>query len=86
MLRVGFHPRAAKQLLRIPKQFQEQILHSLSALETLNHPLQHQRVIKLSGRGGQDFRMRVGNYRVKFSLRDDNVLLIISVEHRQAGY
>ncbi|OGY92078.1 MAG: hypothetical protein A3H70_04720 [Candidatus Komeilibacteria bacterium RIFCSPLOWO2_02_FULL_48_11] len=86
MLRVGFHPRAAKQLLRIPKQFQEQILHSLSALETLNHPLQHQRVIKLSGRDGKDFRMRVGDYRAKFSLRDNGDVLVTRVEHRQVGY
>lgn len=62
MLRVEFHTRATKQLLRIPKQFREKILDSLAILETLNHPLQHQRVIKLSGRDGKDFRMRIGDY------------------------
>lgn len=86
MLGILFHPRTTKQLLRIPKQFREQILDNIESLRTQNHPLQHQRVIKLSGRDGQDFRMRVGNYRVKFSLRDDNVLLVTRVEHRQVGY
>ncbi len=86
MLRVRFHPRAAKQLLRIPKQFREHILDNLEELGTFNHPLEHRRVIKLSGRDGNDFRMRVGDYRAKFSLRDAGDVLVTRVEHRQVGY
>lgn len=51
-----------------------------------NNPLEHRRVIKLSGRDGNDFRMRVGDYRAKFSLRDAGDVLVTRVEHRQVGY
>lgn len=86
MLRVLFHPRAEKELLKLSKNYRLKILDQLAALEKLNHPLQHRRVIKLSGRGGRDFRLRVGDYRVKFTLRGAHTVLVTHVEHRQAGY
>lgn len=86
MLRVLFHPRATKELLRLPKNVRLRILDAVAELEKLNQPLQHRLVLKLSGRSAQDFRLRVGNYRIKFSLRDAHEVLITHVEHRQAGY
>jgi mRNA-degrading endonuclease RelE of RelBE toxin-antitoxin system len=85
MLRVYFHPRTTKQLLRIPKSTRIRILDTISGLELLDHPLQHSHVIKLSGRGGIDFRLRISDYRVKFSLQDD-LVRINRIEHRQVGY
>ncbi|MAG29208.1 hypothetical protein CL632_03665 [bacterium] len=85
MLRVFFHPRTEKQILRIRKSIRTNILDSISELQMLDHPLQHRRVIKLSGRDGEDFRLRVGDYRVKFSFQN-NVVRINRVEHRQVGY
>jgi mRNA-degrading endonuclease RelE of RelBE toxin-antitoxin system len=86
MLHVLFHPRAKKELLVLPKNIRQQILKSLAELEALNHPLQHKQVLKLSGQGRQDFRLRVGSYRVKFTLRSSHNILITHVQHRQAGY
>ena len=86
MLRVFFHPRAKKDLLRLPKKIRLAVLDELEALEKHNHPLQHRNVIKLSGSSRKDFRLRVGSYRVKFTLRDTHKVFITSVDHRQAGY
>lgn len=86
MLRVFTHPSAEKELLGIPKEFRLAILENIGELETLNHPLQHRRVIKLRGRRTKDFRLRVGDYRVEFTLEEPEVLRITRIKHRQAGY
>lgn len=86
MLQVVFHPKAKKDLLRVPKKVRLQVLDALAELKKKNHPLQHPNVLKLSGSERKDFRLRVGSYRIKFTLRDAHVVLITHVHHRQAGY
>lgn len=86
MLQVVFHPTVAKELLKIPKQFRLQIVDKIKELELLNHPLQHQKVIKLKGYKTEDFRLRVGDYRVKFTLSDSFIIFITHIQHRQIGY
>jgi len=86
MLRVKFHRRAHKQFEKLPRQIQRRIVASLEALSPLNHPLEHQQVIKLAGNTRADFRLRVGDYRVKFTLLHAHDVLVTRVEHRQAGY
>lgn len=86
MLNVRLHRKATKQLKKLPENTQRQIIDSLSSLEKSGHPLKCKNVIKLSGRKGQDFRMRVGDYRIKFTLDIRSTVLVTRVEHRQAGY
>ncbi len=86
MLNILFHPRAKKELLRLPKNIRRHVLGAFGQLELLSHPLHHPKVLKLSGRSDQDFRLRVGSYRIKFTLQKGNIVLITHVEHRQAGY
>ncbi|OGY30717.1 MAG: hypothetical protein A3C02_01195 [Candidatus Andersenbacteria bacterium RIFCSPHIGHO2_02_FULL_45_11] len=86
MLRVLLHPKAKKELLHLPKTVRLKVLDAIAELEKVNHPLQHRNVLKLSGRGREDFRLRFGSYRVKFTVRNVHDVLITHIEHRQAGY
>ena len=85
MLKYSFHPTAEKELSRLPIRIQEQVIAKLKEVCQLNHPLQHRNVIKLGTRKDGDFRMRVGNYRVKFIL-ENSTIKITHIQHRQVGY
>ncbi len=85
MLKVFLHPEANKEIKKIPKAYRSRILERLGELEKLSHPLQHPKIIKLSG-AENNFRLRVGDYRIKFTLRDSDTVLITHIQHRQVGY
>ena len=60
---------------------------ALDELAAYSHPQKHRNVTKLAGRkGGMDFRLRVGSYRVKLSFMRPHDVLVTRIEHRQAGY
>ena len=86
MLRIEFHPTAQKELLKIPKKFRLQIIKRIEELERLNHPLQHPKVRKLRNGKFEQFRLRSGNYRIKFILANSHTIKIAHVQHRQVGY
>lgn len=86
MLQVILHRQAQKDVLRIPKKIRLRILGELINLEKLDRPLQHPHALKLGGRKTEDFRIRVGDHRIKFTLFTAKQILITSIEHRQAGY
>ena len=85
MLSIELHPSARKELSKVPARDHNRILDQLSALERCDHPLEHRRVIKLSGRKTEDYRMRVGDWRIKFTLRD-RIAYVTEIDNRQAGY
>ena len=86
MLKVIVSSAADKELGHIPREYRNAILDQIKELEQINHPLQHRRVIKLRGRKTKDFRLRVGDYRIEFTLREPNTILLTRVKHRQVGY
>lgn len=86
MLRVFFHPKATKELLRIPKKMRLQILDKIAELEKLNYPMQHRKVEKLRAKKTEDFRLRSGSYRIKFTLMYPELIKITHIQHRQVGY
>ena len=86
MLKIIIHPRAKKELLKIPKSIRLKIVERIDELEKLNHPLQHPRVKKLRGRKIEEFRLRVRDYRIKFILAGPQTIKIIHIQHRQIGY
>ena len=86
MLKYFFHPAAEKELSRIPLKEQERIIEKLQELCQLSHPLQHQKVIKLGGKEYEEFRLRVGDYRIKFIFRKPSFIFITHIQHRQIGY
>lgn len=85
MLEINFHPDSRKYILRIEKKLRLKILNKIAELAELNHPLDHIQVIKLSGRRSDDYRLRIGSYRVKFTLRR-GMIFVTDIDHRQAGY
>ncbi len=85
MLPVFLHPSARKALAWIPKKDHNRILDQLGALETCAHPLEHRRVIKLSARKTDDYRLRVGDWRIEFTLRTKNIF-VTEIKNRQVGY
>lgn len=86
MLQIRFHPRVAKEILKIPKKIRLQILEKIAELEKLTHPLQYPKVKKLKGKKTENFRLRSGNYRIKFSLVNRETIKITHIQHRQVGY
>ena len=85
-MKIEVHPQAKKELLRIPKKFRLQIVKRIDELEKLTHPLQHPRVKKLVGRKFEEFRLRSGDYRIKFIFIKPDTIKIIHIQHRKIGY
>ena len=86
MLKIIVQPKAVKELLNIPKKIRLRIVDTINELAKLNHPLQNPKVKRLRGRKLEEFRLRVGNYRIKFVLADSQTIKIIHIQHRQVGY
>jgi len=85
MLSIFLHPSAQKELKRIPSKFQKNIRKELLAFASLDHPLQHRKVIKLQGKRSNDFRMRVGDYRIRITF-ESSAIFVTHIRHRQVGY
>lgn len=78
-----FAARAKKTFLKYPKKLQDRILKALEPLKQTPRPRQAE---KLSGREDL-FRVRVGDYRVIYSVHDDELLvLVVKIGHRGKVY
>jgi len=86
MLTYFLHPVAEKELHRLPLKVHQQIITKIKELCRLNHPLQHPKVKKLRGRKFEEFRLRSGDYRIKFILAASDTIKIIHIQHRGVGY
>lgn len=85
-MQITISKTASKELLRIPMHFRSAILHEIRSIEKLLHPLEHRNVKRLEGRRTKDYRLRVGDYRIKFSLEKDGTAVVTHIQNRQAGY
>lgn len=73
---------AQKQLERVPRDRQEQILSVLAALADVPRP---EGSLKLAGR--EAWRIRVGDYRIVYEIRDERrVVIVVVVAHRKDAY
>ncbi len=86
MIRITYHRRAEKELATLPHGHALAIVSAIEELAHCFHPLEHRHVLKLQGRRTKDYRLRVGDYRIKFSLEKDGTAVITHIQHRQAGY
>lgn len=66
---------AAKAIRRLDTQVQQRVTAAIKGLETAPRPHGYKPVI-----GTHTFRIRVGEYRVLYSI-DDDVLLLVEVVH-----
>ena len=76
---------ARRQIRRLPRSIQDRIISRLYALADNPRP---QGVVKVKGRRRSDeYRIRVGNYRVIYQINDDIlVVLIVRVANRREAY
>jgi mRNA interferase RelE/StbE len=80
---VAFTPAADRQLSKLPEQVQVRIVTAIMALADDPRPAG---VRKLAGPGDL-YRIRTGDYRVIYEVRDDELLvLIVRVGHRRDVY
>jgi mRNA interferase RelE/StbE len=76
-------PTARKELDRLPTNARERVVRAIDALS--DNPRPHGS-LKLEGGEGQ-YRIRVGKYRVIYSIEDDVlIVLIVRVRHRKDAY
>jgi len=83
MYAVIFKPSAVKHLERLPKLAQRRIVRAIEELADDPRPAG---CVKLVGEDNL-WRIRVGSYRVVYSIEDDDLLvLILRVAHRKDAY
>lgn len=76
-------PKAQRQIKKLPKFIQQDIISELEKLETMPRP---QGIEKLWG-GDNLYRVRVGDYRIIYQINDpQNNVIIAKVAHRKEVY
>lgn len=81
--RVEFRPAARAELLKLDRPVQARVLRSLHRLAA--DPRSASNVKALTG--GDEYRLRVGDWRVVFTLHDDVLtVLVVRIAHRGDVY
>lgn len=81
--RVEITASAERNLARLAPDVRRRVLASIYALSEVLRP---PGTIKLAG-SARDWRIRVGDYRVIYEIRDDSlVVLVVEVGHRREVY
>ena len=85
MYDVNYTSSAKKDLMKLPSDVQERIRY---AIEDLQENPRHRGVEKLTTSSkSQEYRIRVGDYRVKFLIHDDILMIfVIKIAHRKNVY
>jgi mRNA interferase RelE/StbE len=80
--RVSIHPAARKQLSKLPGEIYERIRQKVIALAENPRPANARKLV-----GSQEWRIRVGNWRVVYFIDDDEREVHITViAHRREVY
>ena len=80
--RIEFHPRARRELAKLPKMIAERIANAIDDLEF--NPRPHG-CKKLAGRDA--WRIRIGDYRVIYQIHDGRLfVLVVRIGHRSDIY
>lgn len=86
MYKVEFLKEAVEELSRIDSIWQKRILNKIKIL-TDNPKHLANNIKKLKGRYHEYYRLRVGDYRIIYSIEKDRlVILIVRVGHRKEIY
>ncbi len=81
--KIEFAKQAAKQFKALPRQEQQRLKTKIDNLQVDPRP---PGVVKLSGEKNL-YRIRVGNYRIIYSIQDSRLLvLIVKIGHRKDIY
>lgn len=80
---INYAPSAAKAISKLDKSTARRLLTAIESLATDPRP---SGCIQLNG-GAGEFRIRVGDYRIIYDIRDDELLvLVLSLGHRREMY
>lgn len=85
---IRVHPKAIKDLRRLPEDVQKLIGEKLGELsENLNKPKPKLDIRKMRGKKKEPqlFRLRVGDYRIVFEFSDE-IIWIARISHRRDSY
>jgi mRNA interferase RelE/StbE len=79
---VRLHPSAARAYRRLQGPLRERIAAAVDGLAADQRP---EGVVKLAGR--DDYRVRVGDYRIAYAVDDDERLVLVArIAHRREVY
>jgi mRNA interferase RelE/StbE len=79
---VRLHPEAVRAFRRLQGPLRERIAAAIDALATEPRP---HGAVRLAGR--DDFRVRVGDYRIVYAVVDDErVVIVARIAHRREVY
>ncbi len=81
--RIIYAVQAKKVIDKYPKNIAQKIYEKLDELVAGEQKLD---VKKLKNHQDQRYRLRVGDYRVVFDLEDDEIIMIVDVDHRKNIY
>jgi mRNA interferase RelE/StbE len=82
--RIEFRPGARRQFKKLPKDIRKRITASIDALAADPRP---RGSVKMSGIEDDTYRIRVGAYRIIYSIFDDILLvLVVKIGHRKEIY
>ena len=85
MYSVLLHPDAQEVYVNADKALAKKIARCLQQLE--QNPRSHPNIKSLKGEFSGLYRYRIGNYRVIYSIDDDQVqVLVIAIAHRSKAY
>jgi mRNA interferase RelE/StbE len=80
---IEFSKRAEKQFLALPQSVQERLIPQINALAENPRP---SKIKKLVGEENQ-YRIRVGDYRIVYQIQDQLLLIVIlKIGHRSEVY
>jgi mRNA interferase RelE/StbE len=81
---IRFHPDVYKQLQQLPRSVFPPVVDQILALAEEPRPAGCK---KLVGGGGNDWRVRVGEYRIVYEIDDKaQILVVMRVAHRRDVY
>ena len=82
-MNVAFHPDTLKQLQRLPKPVFEAALQAIIALSKQPRPAGAKKLVG----SRDDWRVRIGQYRIVYEINDaENLLTIYTVAKRSDAY
>lgn len=84
---IKFSSKAEKYFTRLDKDLKQRIKEELLHLSALNNPLEYQAVRPLTGNLRGFYRLKIGDYRIVFSiLKEDALIAVVNIAPRGDVY
>jgi len=84
MFTVKFEKRAEKDFSKLPLIMKKRVIQAIEALSSDPKPAGHK---KLKGQTEELFRIRVGDYRIIYTINDGElIILVLTIDHRKDVY